>query len=390
MVNLLIILFWLAVFFILLSYVFYPLLVVFMPSTQKKPACFTDQDELPEVTVIMAAYNEQSVIEAKLESVFRCSYPNSKLSVMVGSDQSNDQTDEIVLNLSRKHPNLQLVRFENRTGKSGIINTLVAHSKTPIIIATDANILFDENTISNLVKNFKEESIHLVGGNIVYRDKKETGIALQEHVYLNWENKIKEGESKRWWVALGVEGGCYAIRRKSFSQIPPLTFMEDFYITMAVLYKGGNVWFEPEAQCYEDVSTEIGEEFKRKVRISIGNWQNLSRFAGMLTKPFWPIGFAFLAHKVLRWFTPFLLIFALGIAYVLADGNNIFSGMLTLSLVIVLLLPLDFLLMKRNMHTGILRFINHFLMMNLALLVGFIHYTKGVKSNVWQPTKRNQ
>lgn len=390
MANLLIILFWIAAFLVLHSYVIYPLLVIFLPTRKQEPEQFSLDDELPEVTILMAAFNEESVIEQKLLSVFNSSYPVDKISVLVGSDKSEDETDNIILNLTKTYPNLQLVRFENRTGKSGIINTLVSLSKTPLFIATDANILFDEDTIFHLVKRFKENSIKLVGGNIVYHNKKDTGIAIQEHVYLNWENKIKQGESKRWWLALGVEGGCYAMRKSAFVKIPDLTFMEDFYLTMATLYKKGHVWFEAEAQCYEDVSTEIAEEFKRKVRISIGNWQNLSRFSGMIFSPLWPIGFAFFSHKVLRWFTPFLLIFILGIALILSIPGNIYSTLVMIALVVFLLLPLDFALMKRNMHTGILRFINHFVLMNTALLVGFFKYSKGVKSNVWQPTKRNQ
>ena len=390
MEDILIVLFWSAIFLILLTYFIYPVLVIFLPISKKEPEEFTTKDELPEVTVIMAAYNEESVIEEKLRSVFNTNYPKHKIEVLVGSDKSTDRTDEIVLNLSREFPNLQLVKFENRTGKSGIINILVAHCKSPIVVATDANIVFNEATIFNLVKRFKEPTIDLVGGNIVYQAKKESGIAVQEFVYLNWENRIKQGESKRWWTVMGVEGGCYAIRKKAFTQIPPLTFMEDFYITMAVIAKGGGVWFEPEAQCYEDVSTEISEEFKRKIRISIGNWQNLNRFSGLLFQRFWPIGVALLCHKVLRWFTPFLAFFSFGAAALLAASGNIYSAFTMLVIVVLLLLPLDYVLMKRNMHTGILRFINHFVMMNIALLAGFIEYSKGIKSNVWQPTKRNQ
>jgi hypothetical protein len=126
------------------------------------------------------------------------------------------------------------------------------------------------------------------------------------------------------------------------------------------------------------------------VRISIGNWQNLNRFAGLITKPFYPLGLAFLCHKVLRWFTPFLALFAFGVALLLAAPGNVYTYFISFLLAVLLLLPLDFLLMKRNLHTGILRFINHFVMMNIALLAGFINYSKGVKSNVWQPTKRNQ
>jgi len=382
--------FWLSMAGIVITYLVYPFWVIKWHFKENEPASFEIEDDLPEVTVIMAAYNEASVIEEKIKSVFETTYPRKKLTVLVGSDQSTDETDAILIRMMQTIPELTLLRFEQRTGKSGIINSLVAHSKSPIIIATDANILFEEETIFHLVKRFKQQEIDLVGGNIIYQDIKDVGIAAQEHAYLNIENRIKQAESKRWWLALGVEGGCYAIRRKAFAQIPPLTFMEDFYITMAVLSKGGKVWFEPEAKVYEDVSTQMGEEFKRKIRISIGNWQNLNRFSGLIFKPFYPLGMAFLAHKVLRWLTPFFAIFAFGAALVLARNGNFYSIFVTATLAVLLLLPFDYLLMKRNLHTGVLRFINHFFTMNIALLLGFIEYAKGVKSNVWQPTKRNQ
>jgi cellulose synthase/poly-beta-1,6-N-acetylglucosamine synthase-like glycosyltransferase len=166
--------------------------------------------------------------------------------------------------------------------------------------------------------------------------------------------------------------------------------MEDFFITMRVLKDGGQVWFEPQAVCYEDVSTQIIEEYKRKVRISIGNWQNFNRFAGMLFKPLYPLGLAFFSHKILRWFTPFLAIFAFGSAAILSAPGNLYSYFTMAVIAVLLLLPLDFALMRHNMHTGILRFINHFVMMNIALLAGFFKYSKGIETNVWQPTKRNQ
>lgn len=390
MADFLTVLFWVAISGIATTYLAYPLWVIYWPTKRTMPAAYSAKDNLPEVTLIFAAYNEEVVIQEKLLSVFECDYPAEKLHVLVGSDKSTDRTDEIVLNLTRKYQNLQLVRFEQRTGKSGIINKLVELSNTAVIVATDANIIFRPDTLFELVKHFKQPEIKLIGGNLMYTSKREKGIAMQEHVYLNWENKIKQAESIRWRLVVGVEGGCYAIRRDWFTAIPPLTFMEDFFITLDTLQRGGQVWFAPEATCFEDVSTELGEEFKRKVRISIGNWQNLNRFSGLITTPFYPLGLAFLCHKVLRWFTPFFAIFAFGIALILAAPGNLYTYFISLVLVVLLLLPLDYFLMKRNLHTGILRFINHFVMMNIALTAGFINYSKGVKSNVWQPTKRKQ
>jgi cellulose synthase/poly-beta-1,6-N-acetylglucosamine synthase-like glycosyltransferase len=390
MADILTVLFWLAISAIALTYLIYPVLVIYLPLRPKNPEAFQTTEELPPVTVIMAAYNEESVIREKLHSVFQGDYPTDKLEVLVGSDKSSDGTDDIVLDLTRQYPNLQLVRFEHRTGKSGIINKLVELSQSSIIVATDANIIFKEDTLYHLIKCFKEPEIALVGGNLIYKYQRDTGIAAQEHVYLNWENRIKQRESQRWQLVIGVEGGCYAIRKAAFPTIPPLTFMEDFFVTMQVLKQGKRVWFEPEAICFEDVSTQILEEYKRKVRISIGNWQNFNRFASLLFNPPYPLGLAFFCHKVLRWFTPFLAIFSFGSAVILSSPGNIYSYFTMLVIAVLLLLPLDFALMRLNMHTGILRFINHFVMMNIALLTGFLKYSKGIETNVWQPTKRNQ
>lgn len=383
-------LFWLAVGLIFTTYVAYPVGMIFIRKNQSEPTVDEEHINFPKITVLFAAYNEEAVIADKIHSIYNTNYPSEKVNVLIGSDNSTDKTDEIVLNLSRQYPSLQLVKFVNRTGKAGIINKLVSIAETEIIVATDANILFLPHTIGALVAPFANDKIKLVGGNLTYQTLGKTGIALQEHMYLSWENRLKHAESQRWGIVMGVEGGCYAIKKSWFAQIPPLTFMEDFYITLSVLARKGNVYFAQNATCIEDVSTQLSEEFKRKVRISIGNWQNLNHFSKLLSKPFSPVGFAFLCHKVLRWFTPFLAIFAIGSAAVLAANSSFYGYFLFFLVVILLLLPLDFLLMKRNIETGALRFVNHFLMMNVALLIGFAKYTKGIKSNVWQPTKRNQ
>ncbi len=155
--------------------------------------------------------------------------------------------------------------------------------------------------------------------------------------------------------------------------------MEDFFQTMKIVEKQYQIVYNPKAIGLEEVSTSITEEYKRKTRIALGNFQNLKRFQSVLIKNFWPVGYAFLFHKVLRWFTPHILI-VLILSLILNPLTTLFGiGLLLFCL-------LQFLLVKLKIHGRMA----YFCAMNLAILMGHIGYLKGVKSSVWQPTKRNQ
>lgn len=379
------VIFVLSVYLILHTYAIYPLwLLIFSKRESNEKQLFKLDEELPEVAILMAAYNEEKVIGDKIASVFKTSYPLQKIHFYIGSDASTDKTDEIIQEWQKKFPQINLIRFGGRTGKSGIINDLSDKATQEIFILTDANVIFKEDTIFNLIRHFKNENVAQVAANIIKVSPNNKGIASQEKSYIAIENKIKHQESLRWNVVMGAEGGCYAIRKVSFSKVPPKFFMDDFYITMNVIEQGKQIVFDKEAVCNEDVPTKSAEEFKRKVRISIGNFQNLMRYKSLLFS-FNGISFAFWSHKVLRWLTPFLLITAFISTYFLMFHDAYFKILFLLQLFGFVTPVLDWLL---RINIPLMRFVSHFYLMNLALLRGFIIYMKGVESNVWQPTKR--
>lgn len=370
------------------SYITYGLLMRVLLFFRKKtvsPALTS----FPTVEVIFSAFNEEEVIAAKIESLFKTSYPLDKLSVRIGSDASTDQTDAIIRELQAKYPSLHFHPFTERSGKSKIINQLVSKSQAELLILTDANILFAEDTVSELVKSCIHQNATIVGGHIHYQKATKKGISAQENFYLRWENKTKQAESIILGAAMGVEGGCYLIKREAWPVIPPLFFMEDFYVSMAILKNGGKVLMEDRAICYEDVSISTKEEYKRKIRISIGNFQNLGRFWPLLLTRFFGAGFAFLSHKVLRWLTPFFLLI-LPVTAVFMREDSIYYTYFLVIYGLFLLLGLLGVVFSQNSRIRLLKYPGHFLYMNLALLEGFFIYLKGVKSNAWQPTRRNQ
>ena len=251
-------------------------------------------------------------------------------------------------------------------------------------------MFFNEDTIYNLVKHYKQPEIALVGGNIINEELHKTGISVQEKTYLSRENKIKYHEGILWGTMIGAFGGCYSIRKSYFSAVPTKFFMDDFYITMSVLEKGKKAINELDAVCYEDVSNIISEEFRRKVRISIGNYQNLFRYKKLLFSGFTGVAFCFWSHKVLRWLGPFFILFIFFSNLILAHNNDFYTFCFRVQITLLMLPFADYLFKMKNIHIGLLRFISHFYLMNLALLVGFFRFIVGVESNVWKPTQRFQ
>jgi cellulose synthase/poly-beta-1,6-N-acetylglucosamine synthase-like glycosyltransferase len=253
-------------------------MVLFFGKARTDMAVFLDTAEFPSVSILIAAFNEEKVIEQKIKSIFDTHYPMQKITVIVGSDASTDKTDEIINGLKQKFVNLHLIRFSGRVGKIGILNHLQNTVQDEYLILTDANVMFNNTTIYELLKYFKQTDVGIVAANIMKESPNNSGISVQEKKYLSLENKIKFCESNAFKLIMGAEGGCYAIRNKYFRQVPINFIVDDFFITLSVLKMGQQAIFNPNAICTEDVTGEITGEYKRKVRISSGNFQNLFYF----------------------------------------------------------------------------------------------------------------
>lgn len=380
----------LAILSLLVSYLIYPWYMSSRSCEATGPPSALKTEELPAVEVLFAAYNEEAVLADKLDSVLTSNYPPELITIRVGSDGSTDGTNDILQDYALRYPHRIIPYFgEGRSGKSQIINHLVDLAQSELIILTDANILFAPGTIGALVRNMQNGQLGACGGHLLYKQKGQGGIAAQEDSYLRWENRIKLAESKCYQAMMGLEGSCYIIRKALFPPIPPRFFMEDFYVTMRLLEQGHGIQLTEEAKVYEEVSTEAQEEFKRKVRISIGNFQNLKQFSAILWRGPSPVRWLFLCHKVLRWTGPFALLLLLISAPILWPAHLIWQGLYSLFGLISLLGLLGIVFSQRK-APALLKYPGHFINMNLALFIGFIKYLKGVKSNAWQPTKRDQ
>jgi hypothetical protein len=185
---------------------------------------------------------------------------------------------------------------------------------------------------------------------------------------------------------MGPFGGCYAIRKEDYAMVPSNFLVDDFYINMRIFEKGKMAINDLHAKVYEDLPDELRVEFKRKVRIGTGNFQNFRKFWKLIFTARY--GFAFLSHKVIRWFGPFLLLIALAANLLLAVESSFYLLVLAGHLAVYLLPVLDYLLKKAGIYLSVLRLATHFFSMNAALFIGFFRSLGRVHSGAWERTER--
>lgn len=383
------ILFVLGLIFLLYSYLIYPFLLKYLLQKKQAPSAYATRETLPPLSIVIAAHNEEKVLREKLDSILQSAYPQNLIEILIGIDASSDLSALIAEEYQSKFAACQVFVFTERQGKIKIVNALVPKAQHALIVLTDANVLFTEQTLLQLQAPFIDPQIGLVDTTMKHYGLKNTGISVPESAYIAGEVLIKEAEGKLWGAMMGPFGGCFAFRKQCFEQIPEHFLVDDFYINMICIEKGLRCVTQTEAIVLEDVSNDLLIEFKRKIRISSGNFQNLRRFWPLLFKFNW-VSFTFFSHKVLRWILPVFLI-ALILQIIQKHEQSWFYELLYFGLLLIpIAFIVDYLSRQRGVHLVWLRFIIHFVSMNIALLIGLFRFFGGIRSSVWQPTKRHQ
>lgn len=377
------------------SYLLYPRILSFIARDKSLKGAFYSLEELPKIALVFAAYNEEKVIVQKLQNIDQLNYPSTLLDIHVGLDHPDDQTATLIQQNIPSNFSLDVHHFKERSGKANVLNKMFNYSLQltdyEIIVMMDANIISKDNCLIELVKYFKNPKVGLVGAVVENTILAGSEIAEQERFYMAKESKIKVNEGLLFGATIGAFGACYAIRTKHIVSIPSNYLMEDFYLSLNVLKEDASCITNPAAIVYEDLNGSMREEFKRKRRISTGNFQNLKAYIHLVWTKNWRIGFPFVSHKILRWFSPFLLLLSIAtcLALFILDGGNAFIRCAFILMLLNLISPvLDIVLKRANISVNLLRIHRYFLCMNIAMFLGFIDWIKGVKTNIWKPTKR--
>jgi cellulose synthase/poly-beta-1,6-N-acetylglucosamine synthase-like glycosyltransferase len=368
--------FWISFLFILYTYVGYPLLLWLLAKVARKDV--VKGEIFPTVSVVIAAHNEERNIGRRIEDLLAQDYPAELMEIIVVSDGSSDRTEKVVINYASQ--NVKLLA-EQRSGKANSLNTGVAASNGEIIIFTDVRQSFAPDTIRRLVENFNEPSVGCVSGELLFYTDGDSSIKADMGAYWRYEKWIRKMESASGSV-IGATGAVYAIRPKLFLPHPRGTILDDVLTPMDCIKQGYRTVFDASARAYDSISSNVGQEWQRKVRTLAGNWQ-LFNLAPWLLYPFGnPHWWRYISHKLFRLLVPF------GMAVIFVDSlmlSGSFFRMFTfLQLAFYTLALLGFLLPVTK-SSRLVSFSYFFIVMNVAAVAGFWKWLTGGCATAWQP-----
>lgn len=338
--------------------------------------------ERPQVSIILAAYNEEGVIADTLARCLAVEYPKQRTEIIVGSDASSDRTVEIAREFQSQ--GVRVLDFPERRGKLSVITDCAAAARGRILVFSDANTLLQRDAVGNLVRHFTDPTLGAVCGEL--RLTNPDGAPADEGIYWRYEQTLKLLESRLDSV-LGANGAIFAIRRELFTRLPPHLITEDFVIPMRVRSKGFRVCYDPEAVAEETAPAAVSHEFRRRMRIGAGNWQALWQCADLLLPWKGFVALSFWSHKVMRWFTPFLLGAAFGAnLFLLSEAmwRWVFLG----QLLFYASAALGYGLRRLRLPAGPLGLAHYFVVINAALAVGMVKGLFGVQRVTWKRTAR--
>ena len=371
----------LAFFFLLLMtiypYAFYPLLVYAWARVVNRK--WRTGAYQPMITLIISVYNEEKVIRAKIENALALDYPEDRLEILVVSDGSTDNTEQIVASFT--DPSVRLLAFE-RAGKTACLNQTFLQAKGDIVVFTDANSMFPPQALTKIARNFADKDIGLVSGWTKY---KRLGSDLEETpgLYARLEKIIKQGESLV-SSCVGADGAIFAVRRELYRHLEDYD-INDFVIPLNVVDQNRRVILDPEVYCLEEPSEGMGREYARQVRITNRTLGAIRRNVRFLN-PFKYGSFAFflLSHKVLRFMVPF---FALGLflsSLYLATSSVLYS--LVVAMLCLFILAGIVGLLGLN-HSRLVKLCATFLLTSLAQAKGWTRFITGHADTLWTPRR---
>ena len=388
-------LFWLSVFLIIYTYIGYPVLIALIAKLipfQSRASGFSD----PSVTLLITAYNEEVVIEKKIENSLRLDYPRDRLQIIVAADGSSDRTPEIVVKFHER--GVELTHTSLRNGKLAAINRAMAQARGDIVIFSDANNMYDPDAVRKLITPFSDPTVGAsTGAKLIIQDGSELSGA--EGIYWKYESWIKTNETVLGTCTSSV-GEILAIRRELYTSPPSHIINDDYYIVLDLIKRGFRVFYVPEARSFEYISATVRDEMVRRTRMNTGKYQAIFMSYGLL--PFnrpvllWQI----ISHKYFGAFLPFGFIGALvtNIFLVLLQRDTSTSLLrmsapyawtfLSIQLFFYLLAVLGNLVKFQGLLGKLIYLPTYLVNSNIAILRGFYGYISGKQTNIWERVRR--
>ncbi len=384
------ILFWIIFFLIVFHYVGFSVLVFILNQFFKKNHVNGDEnnDNMPSVSLIIAAYNEEKIIKQKLLNDLKLDYPHNKIEIIVVSDGSSDNTPHLVESLSDK--NIISLFQPKRKGKTAALNRAVRIAKNEILIFSDANSFFNKDAIKKLVRHFSDDSIGGVCGQKSILQSADRKASAGDRLYWLYESKLKQAESNLGSIP-AADGEIFALRKSLYSEIPEFIINDDLALTLEIIKNKKRIIFDIEAITAEAASMTLQDDFNVKARMVYGSLQIQFIYKKYLN-PFksW-FGFQYLSHKVLRHYMWMLLIaiFILNLTILIFSVNTFYTLFFVLQCAFYIFAIIGLLLDKLNVHSILFYLPYYYCNVNFAAAKGFTFFINQ-KSNVdiWKKAQR--
>lgn len=382
--------FWICVFIVIYSYVGYGFLLFLLVKIKRavsgKPGGFSSV-YYPEVTHVVAAYNEADCIAQKIQNSLNLNYPADRMKLLIVTDGSTDETADII----KSYPEVEHHHENSRNGKIAAVNRVMPFIKSPVTIFSDANTILNPDAIINITRHFSNPKVGLVAGEKrVLSNASDNAAASGEGFYWKYESKLKQWDSELHSV-VGAAGELFAVRTELFEAVDRDIIIEDFYISLKLAMNGHKVEYEPAAYAMETGSESVKEELKRKIRIAAGGIQAIVKLAPLLNIfKYRTLSFQYISHRVLRWtLAPLaLIIIFFSNLYLALNGGIFYMAIFALQMLFYLFALIGWSMQNRNLKVKIFFIPYYFTMMNYAVFRGFFRYLRGTQSAVWDKAKR--
>lgn len=340
----------------------------------------------PTVSISVPAYNEEAQIEELIKSLLALDYPRDKLQVLIVSDASADRTDEIVRSYADR--GIELLRLEERGGKTKAENAAAEHLTGEIIVNTDASIRIRPEALKALIGVFGDPEVGCASGRDVSVGSDEDAGNVGESGYVGYEMKVRDLETRVHGI-VGASGCFYAIRAHLHRLPLPESLSRDFAAALHTREHGYRPVSVSEAVCYVPRTTSLRKEYRRKVRTMTRGMRTLWHKRKLLD----PFRYGFfswmlVSHKICRWALPWAALAAAVALAVLAPSHPLAAGVLGLGVVVLLLAAVGWWRSEDESVPRIFSIPAFLVAGNVAAMHAFIRALGGVRDALWEPTRR--
>jgi cellulose synthase/poly-beta-1,6-N-acetylglucosamine synthase-like glycosyltransferase len=375
--------FWFAALLILYTYAGYPLWLWIRSRLFARP--WQQRDIYPSISIVLAVHNGGDLLIAKLHHLLTLDYPTSQTEVIVVSDGSCDNTNQVLL--TTQHPRLRAFVLSDHVGKAVALNTGIKHAQGEIIVFNDIRPKLEPKALRFLISNFADASVGCVAGQLVLRrDGHDASTAAVGGLYWRYEQRLRAWEAAV-DSPLGVYGGFYAVRRELAIHLPEGIILDDMYLPLAIVRQGYRSVYDVRARVWDVWPKTVQGEFARKVRTLAGNLQ-LLQLAPWLLRSDNRLRFQLVSHKLLRLAVPLLLI-ACVLTCILLRHSPLYLALLSMQIVVYGLAALGFAIEVPGLKriTGMA---SAFCLLNAAVIVGIwkFLFVRRPLWRIWVPTRR--